>query len=377
MKRFYWENPLVTEVEVELSQIDGAQCTINPIIFHPDEGGQPPDKGTIGDANIIKIEAKDGQAVITLDKPLTSGKYTAKVEQENRLIQSQRHTAQHIISGIAEKKMGLMTIGVRIGETCTIDFDKKVEWDQAEKLEKLSNEAIMMDLPVCTEYGTIADRGRFDNELSGKDSEELRVVVIGDIDKSACCGTHVPSTGMIGSIRIIGLEASRQGSRITFISGLDSINFGIAESTVLRNLRKATSCANDELIGSFSKLQEQISQLNKENGNLWEKIIPFELEKAVEIASQSIPPSVVLFTGAPIKLLPKIAQMLSNKTGKNAFVANEIGQNITISSPDSQAKNLFSKLSATIALKGGGSPASVNILLEKPITCDQLIRALS
>lgn len=377
MKRFYWENPLVFETEVELSQIDGSQCTINPIVFHPDEGGQPPDKGTIGDANIIKIEAKDGQAIITLDKPLSSGKYLAKIEQENRISQSQRHTAQHVISGIAEKKMGFATTGVRIGETCTIDFDKKIEWDLVEKLEKVSNEAIMMDLPVGTEYGTIADRGRFDNELSGKDSEELRVVVIGDIDRSACCGTHVPSTGMIGSIRIVGLETSRQGSRITFVSGLDSIIYGIAETTVLRNLRKATSCANDELIGSFSKLQDQISQLNKENGNLWEKLIPFELERAVEIASQSITPLVVLFTGAPVKLLPKIAQMLSGKTNKNAIVVNEIGHNITISSPDSQAKNIFTKLSTKMTLKGGGSPASVNILLEKPVTVDQLIAILS
>ncbi|NTU61571.1 MAG: alanyl-tRNA editing protein, partial [Caldiserica bacterium] len=298
MKRFYWENPFVFEAEVELSQIDGAQFTINPIIFHPDEGGQPPDRGMIGDANIIKIEARDGQAVITLDKPLALGKYKAIIESSNRIVQSRRHTAQHVISGIAEKQMGLTTIGVRIGETCTIDFDKKIEWSQAEKLEKLSNEAVMMDLPVATEYGTISDRGRFNQELSEKNTEELRVVVIGDIDKSACCGTHVPSTGMIGSVRISSLEASRQGSRITFGAGMDSIDFGISESTVLRNLRKATSCANDELIGSFAKLSEQISQLNKENAELWEKLIPFELEKAIEISSQLIPSSVALFTAA-------------------------------------------------------------------------------
>ena len=69
--------------------------------------------------------------------------------------------------------------------------------------------------------------------------------------------------------------------------------------------------------------------------------------------------------------------MLSGKTNKNAIVVNEIGHNITISSPDSQAKNIFTKLSTKMTLKGGGSPASVNILLEKPITIDQLIAILS
>lgn len=376
MKRYYWDNPFVFETEVELSQVDGAQCTINPIIFHPDEGGQPPDSGTIGDAKIVRIEPKDGNALIMLDKELPSGIYIARIDKDNRLAQSRRHTAQHIISGIAEKQMGLLTTGVRIGDTCTIDFDKKIEWVEAEKLERLSNDAVMMDFPIITEYGTIADRGRFNQELSDKENDDLRIVVIADIDKSACCGTHVPTTGMIGSVRICSVESSRQGSRITFKASLDAIEYGQSESAVLRNLRKATSCANDELVGSFAKLQEQQSQLTRENANLWEKLIPIELDNSLTISSALFGNMSILVTSAPPKLLPKIAQMLSLKNNLTSVVLSENMLNATISSPNGIAKEVFTKLSTYYKVKGGGSPASVNLIFESGTVISDLIKHL-
>jgi alanyl-tRNA synthetase len=371
MKRFYWENPEVFETEVELVQIDGSVCKILPVVFHPDEGGQPPDMGFVSDAKILKIEVKDGEVLLTLDKPLQSGKYIAKIDSKHRLAQSRRHTAQHVISGVAEHEMNLATTGVRIAESCTIDFDKKIEWEQAIQLEKLSNEAIMQDLPVLTEYGTLTDRGRFGDELSDKDSSELRVVVIGNIDRSACCGTHVTSTGKIGSVRIISLEASRQGSRITFVAGIDAINSGIAESTVLRNLRKTASCSNDELMGSFAKLQEQSSQLSKDNAVLWEKLIPFELDKAVSIESKDYP-SNVLFTAAPVKLLPKIASMLQSRSNSNALVVSESGMLMVVSSSKGQAKMIQNLFLTKFQLKGGGSESSVNLLFTNPINIDDI-----
>ena len=324
MKRFYWENPETVVVEVELTQIDGCLCTIKPIVFHPDEGGQPPDKGTVGDANIVKIDAKDGDALITLNKPLTSGKYQARIDLNHRMTQSRRHTAQHIISGIAEVKMSLKTAGVRIGETCTIDFDKKVDWEQLELLEKLSNEIIMSDIPVMTEYGTLDGRGRFSDELSNKDSSELRVVVIGNIDRSACCGTHVTTTGKVGSIRITNVEASRTGCRITFYAGQDAIDFGFAESAVLRNLRKTASCSNEELAGAFVKLSEQSSQMFKENMELWEKLIPIEISKA-ETFQSKFGQTHIVTTGAPQKLHGKIASMFVSQTNELSLVLSSNG----------------------------------------------------
>jgi alanyl-tRNA synthetase len=375
MKRFYWENPETVEVEVELTQVDGCLCTVKPIVFHPDEGGQPPDKGMIGDAKIVKIDAKDGDAFITLDKPLSSGKYLAKIDLNHRILQSSRHTAQHIISGIAEVKMGLKTAGVRIGQTCTIDFDKKVDWEQLQQLEKMSNEIIMSDIPVLTEYGTLDGRGRFSEELANKDTSELRVVVIGDIDRSACCGTHVTSTGKIGSIRITNVEASRTGSRITFFAGQDAIDFGFAESSVLRNLRKTASCSNDELVGAYTKLSDQSSQLFKENMELWEKLIPIEISKSETFQSKFGQAHIVI-TAAPQKLHGKITSTLAIQTKELSLVFSSNGLNLVVSSPNGQAKAVFNSISEKTKVKGGGSDSSVNVLFESSISMEKIKQIL-
>ena len=51
MKRLYWTQPDTFETEVEVAVVDDRAVTIDPILFHPDEGGQPADLGTIGDAS--------------------------------------------------------------------------------------------------------------------------------------------------------------------------------------------------------------------------------------------------------------------------------------------------------------------------------------
>lgn len=375
MKRFYWENPFAFEAEVELVQIEGSMCKISPIIFHPDEGGQPPDRGTIGDAKIIKIQAKDSDAIITLDRPLPSGKYPAKIETAHRVSQSRRHTAQHIISGIAETEMGLATTGVKIGSNCTIDFDKKVEWEQILKLEQLSNEAIMNNIPVLTEYGTLTNRGRFNENLSEKDTSELRVVAIEGIDRSACCGTHVPMTGMVGSIRITNLEASRQGSRITFVAGLDAVGFGAGESTILRELRKTASCSNEELKDSYLKIVNLNSAQSKEIVSLWEKVIPLELENAKQIESRFGKIS-ILQTSAPSKLVSKIGSMMTAKSGLNSIVFSSNPCQLAIGSPTGQAKEILEALTNSAGAKGGGNPNAVNGSCSADITLEQINKAL-
>ena len=74
MKRLYWTQPDVIEAEVEVVTVGPNQVTIDPILFHPDEGGQPADRGTIGEAVVQDVQVVDGKIVHTLDRPLADGK---------------------------------------------------------------------------------------------------------------------------------------------------------------------------------------------------------------------------------------------------------------------------------------------------------------
>ena len=137
MKRLYWTNPELFETEVEVKTISECKVTTEPVLFHPNEGGQPTDIGTIEKANVTNVEIINGQVVHTLDRSLGDGKYIARLNKRHRLYTATQHTAQHIISGIAEKQFSLGTTGVHIGfERCTVDLDKKIDWETIKNIEK-------------------------------------------------------------------------------------------------------------------------------------------------------------------------------------------------------------------------------------------------
>ncbi|MHC4324336.1 MAG: alanyl-tRNA editing protein, partial [Planctomycetota bacterium] len=174
MKRLYWTNPDCCEVEVEVKSAGDCKVMIEPIVFHPDEGGQPADKGRIAESEVLNVEIIDGGIIHTLDKPLSDGKYIAHVDRRHRLSVARRHTAQHIISGIAEKRFGLKTVGVHIGpESCTVDFDKKIDFETARAIELDSMEVVAENIPVETVFNETDVRTRFD--LKEIESDMIRV----------------------------------------------------------------------------------------------------------------------------------------------------------------------------------------------------------
>ncbi|MDH5694969.1 MAG: alanyl-tRNA editing protein, partial [Gammaproteobacteria bacterium] len=268
MKRLYWTSPDLFETEVEVKAIAHCKVTIDPIIFHPDEGGQPSDQGAIGEANVCNVEIINGQIVHTLDRPLSDGKNIARLNRQHRLYTASQHTAQHILSGIAEKQFGLITTGVHIGlERCTIDFDKRIDWETAKELEQQSIEVVTLNIPVETVFDDTDVRIRSDSKEI--ESDVIRVVKIGDYDKSACCGAHLWTTGQVGIIRIFDIESKKKGTRIFFLAGRKALEYSQLETSILRELRKSAGCSTSELLTVFQKALDHSKEMTKEVSRLW------------------------------------------------------------------------------------------------------------
>jgi alanyl-tRNA synthetase len=369
MKRLYWTNPDVYETEVEVESMGGCRITIEPIIFHPDEGGQPPDKGTIGESKILNVEIIDGRIVHTLDKPLSNGKYIARLDREHRLNSAGRHTAQHIISGIAEIRFGLKTVGVHIGfERCTVDFDRKIDWETAQTIELHSMEAVIENITVETVFNDSDARSRFD--LTEIESDLVRVVKIGGYDASACCGTHVRRTGDIGIIRIFDLESKKEGTRLSFVAGQKALDFSQAETSILRELRKLSKCSTLELPVILQKALDNSKALNKEVDRLQALILPSLIEsaKVMEIGSSKVGIQVDVVSS---KYAGKLAALIADKINGTGIVVSKGG--VAINSRNQNAKDLLLKLQKAFGGKGGGSPKSASGRLGRAVTIEQII----
>ncbi len=373
MKRMYWTHPDVFEIEVEVTTAGQCQVTTDPVIFHPDEGGQPADRGTIGEAAVCRVEVVEGQVIHTLDRPLPDGRHIARLDREHRLYTATQHTAQHILSGIAAGQLDLGTVGVHIGlESCTVDFDKKVEWDIAEDLERRAAEIVASDIPIETVFDDEDARAR--SRFGGIGSDVIRVVKIDDIDRSACCGAHVKTTGQIGVIRIFDLENKKQGTRVSFLAGRRALEQSQSETSVLRELRKLARCANAELPAALQKALERSKELAKEVERLWSVRLG-DLVKSAEVVAVGSS-SVGLHVGAlPRELVPVLAGMMAEATGGAGIVVSDV--QIAVSAKTLDAGGLLREIQSRIGGKGGGSAKAANGRLDRPLAADELVKILT
>ena len=373
MKRLYWTNPELFETEVEVKTIADCKVTIEPVIFHPDEGGQPADTGTIEKANVTNVEIINDQIVHTLDKPLGDGKYIARLNKQHRLYTASQHTAQHIISGIAEKQFDLGTTGVHIGlEKCTVDFDKKIDWQTVKNIEQQSMEVVTHNIPVETVFNDKDVRIRSDSKEI--ESDTIRVVKIGNYDKSACCGAHLKSTGQIGIIRIFDIEGKKQGVRIFFLAGTKALEHSQAETSILRDLRKSAGCSSSELLAIFEKALNHSKESAKEINRLWSRMLP-DIAKSATVTEVESKKIGIQVADIPSQLITKLAGMMAETLDGAGIVVSDT--HIAISSNGINANDLLRKIQDSFGGKGGGSAKAANGKLSRTVTADELISTLS
>ena len=118
------------------------------------------------------------------------------------------HTAEHLLNQVMVR-----LFGCERSKNAHIERKKsKINWilgseptaAQIAEIEKKMNELIAADLPVRFEFvdrDHIPDGVRLD-KLPEDASEMLRMVRIGDYDICPCIGSHVESTGKIGTFHI-------------------------------------------------------------------------------------------------------------------------------------------------------------------------------
>lgn len=373
MERMYWTQPDVLEAEVEVTCVEAGKVAIDPILFHPDEGGQPADKGTIGEAVVRDVQVVGGRILHVLDRPLPDGRHLARVDRNHRLHTATHHTAQHILSGIASRQLGLQTVGVHIGlDACTVDFHEKIAWDVAERLELQALEVVMANLPVETSFDAQGAQAR--SRLGATESEIIRIVKIDDCDVSACCGAHVRSTGAIGAIRVFDIENRRTGTRVSFLAGRKALEKSQVETATLRKLRGLAGCATTDLPTNLQKTIERSKELAKEVDRLWSLRLA---ELAGSAPRVVVRPGIVgVYTGElPAHLVAVLARMIAETTNGAGIVVSE--KQIAIHGKTLNASDLFKKIHSHAGGKGGGSACAANGRLDQSLTTQDVIRILT
>jgi len=199
--------------------------------FWAEMGGQLADQGTIRLADGGTVEVDDVQAPVkglhVHRGTLTEGtiavgeKAFAQIDSARRLAIARAHTSTHMVhKALHEIVSDNATQAGSENSPSRMRFDFRhgsaLASDQISGIEERVNNRLSEDLAVTDEVMDIdAARAAGAMALFGeKYGKQVRVVSIGgDWSKELCAGTHVPSTGHIGRIAVLGESSIGSGVR--------------------------------------------------------------------------------------------------------------------------------------------------------------------
>ena len=237
---------------------DGLIVYLDRTAFYPTSGGQPFDTGAIGGAAVVEVIDEEDRIAHRLAAPLAAGLREAQcaVDWERRFDHMQQHSGQHLLSAVFEEMFGLKTVSFHLSaESSTIDLEGgAVDGRVMEAVERRANQVVAENRPVVVVYES-AEEAQGLRKPSDRQGM-LRIVSIGGLDRSACGGTHVRSTGEIGAVMLRRTEKIRQATRVEFRCGGRAIRRARADYEALSKTAQIFSLPLDEVPGAVAAQME-------------------------------------------------------------------------------------------------------------------------
>ena len=201
-----------------VSEGDEAAVILDRTPFYAEMGGQIYDTGVIecGPASFSVSSVTKSHDTFLHKGKVASGtlrtgdKVFASIDTARRFLIARNHTATHLLHAALREVLGdhVHQSGSSVTDkSLRFDFDhfEAVSHDDLARIEKIVNEKIYENIPVTTEVLSIDEaKAKGATALFGeKYGESVRVVSCGSFSMELCGGTHVASTGQIGSFHIV------------------------------------------------------------------------------------------------------------------------------------------------------------------------------
>jgi len=225
------DRPDILQLEADVLETRPGAVLVASSPFYPGGGGQLPDRGTVawagGEAPVTGFAPDAAGVWIELaGDAKVSGRVVMSVDRTFRSLMCEMHTLAHVVNSLVYTGFdGSLLTGVRMSGdgTFSVDFDLPgVDTDRLRGLEAQINDVVARDFPVRIdemEYGAAqAIPGMFRAKSVApppQDDGMIRIVEIVGLDKQACGGTHLHSTGQARAAQVLKVDnKGRQNRRI-------------------------------------------------------------------------------------------------------------------------------------------------------------------
>jgi len=269
-KRLYYSDSYLREFEAAVVDVrpDPARVYLDRTAFYPASGGQPADSGLLGGAQVVDVVDEEDRIAHILEGPVPSGAVRGYLDWGRRFDHMQQHSGQHLLSATLHEVLGIATLSFHLGsEASTIDIEAPaLEATQAAEIELAANRFVCENRPIAISF---EDSGadlhlRKPSERTGP----LRIISIEGLDRSACGGTHVRSTGEIGPILIRKLDKMRGNVRVEFVCGLRAVRRARADLDTLSRIARGFSAPLDETPELVEAKSARLAEADKQRRKL-------------------------------------------------------------------------------------------------------------
>lgn len=233
--------------------------------FYAEGGGQPADRGWVNQHEVKDVQTVEGTTWHLLNQPLEVGSMIkAQIDETVRQDHSIQHTAQHVMTAILQDRHGIETLSFGINaEDASIEIGtEQLDWDQVEQFEKELQHIIFQNRPIrmmeLPEDEVDRTRLRKPTDRTGM----IRIVEIEGLDYNACGGTHVETTGQLGTIQVTGIKKVRGNIRLTYVAGNRALRMTQTARAALRSIHHTLSTTNETVAERV--LEERTIRLDRE-----------------------------------------------------------------------------------------------------------------
>lgn len=341
---------------------DGFEVVLDATIMYPESGGQPADHGSIDGQPVRFVRRLDGDGGAVahqVDHPLDLGaEVEVAVDWARRYDHMQQHTAQHLITALAQDGWGHRTIAFHLSShRCDIELDcQALPTEQLKELEARANQQIRQARPITHRWVEPAELRRLQVRTRGLPQGhqgQVRLVEIEGLDLNTCGGTHVASSAELQAIKLVGTERLSRGIRLYYLAGqrvTDRLGQVLDREQALVN---TLTCAVDDLPDAVDRMRGEVRELRRQARGARDELA--QSLGALLLASRGVAtlhrptPEMDLMRGLAAafhKACPQRWALITGGDEQGTFV---------MAGPDDALRAVAPRAAAAIQGKGGGA----------------------
>jgi alanyl-tRNA synthetase len=265
----------------ELNQGEEGQVLLDRTPFYAEAGGQVGDTGFLTGESAA-VEVRDTQAPIPLlnlhavrvreGRLRTGDTVDAEVDRARRLAVMRSHDATHLVHAALRDVVGthVKQAGSLVGpDRFRFDFSHYASLSDEilRQVEDDVNDVIRQDLPIVAAVMPLDEalrRGAL-AFFGDKYGDRVRVIEIPGYSMELCGGTHAPSTGSIGILKLVQERGIAAGvRRVEALAGSGALSALRQDRQVVDRLQSALNVDRERLGETLASLLEQNRTLKRE-----------------------------------------------------------------------------------------------------------------